>query len=59
VPKGYEVIRPPNGVAVHSPLDGSTLETVHGVSYFTNGNARYRPSYSAGGVSNMVVAKPG
>ncbi len=59
VPKGYEVIPPPIGVAVHSLPNGSTLETVHGVSYFTYGNAWYRPSYSAGGVSYMVVAKPG
>jgi hypothetical protein len=59
VPNGYEVIPPPIGVAVHSLPNGSTLETVHGVSYFTYGGAWYRPSYSAGGVSYMVVAKPG
>jgi hypothetical protein len=59
VPRGYEVIPPPIGVAVQSLPNDSTLETVHAVSYFTYGSAWYRPSYSAGGVSYMVVAKPG
>jgi arylsulfatase A-like enzyme len=59
VPSGYEVIPPPIGVAVRSLPNGATQETVNGISYFTYGAAWYQPSYTNGGVSYMVVSKPG
>ncbi len=59
MPNGYEVVPPPIGIAVSSLPNGATQETVGGISYFTYGGAWYQPSYTNGGVSYMVVAKPG
>lgn len=59
MPNGYEVIPPPLGVAVRSLPNGAVFHTVNGVNYFSYGGAWYQPSYSAGGVSYMVVANPG
>ena len=59
VPNGYEVIPPPIGVSVHVLPNGAVDQTIGGVTYFTYGGAWYRPMYSAGGVSYMVVKKPG
>lgn len=55
---GYEVIPPAVGVTVPSTPNGAVNQTINGVTYFTFGSAWYKPMYSGGGVTYMVVVKP-
>ena len=58
VSNGYQVIPPPVGVTVPSIPNGVVDQTVDGLTYFTYGGAWYKPMYSGGGVTYMVVVKP-
>jgi hypothetical protein len=59
VPNRYQVI--PLRLARRCKVcqTGRALQTDNGVACFTFGGAWYKRSYGAGGVSYMVVPKPG
>ena len=58
VGNGYAVIPAPVGALVTSLPSGAVDQTVGGTTYFTFGGAWYRPMYSGGSVTYLVVSKP-
>ncbi len=54
----YKVVPPPVGATVAVLPRGATRKTVGGVTYYTHGDAWYRPVYKSGGVAYRIVRAP-